>query len=168
GGATLQRDQRTRGRLQGVRALILHLPCRSLAVKLALAGTRATTSHGLKLIAARQNSLRAAAVWGSIFSSSEPSGARHATALSFARRSGANRFRPDRHPRHPELLARLRPSCRQRLGRARAYLRDSVSAAWLAGPARLDARASDESRHRPRAARCARVAQSAARLAATR
>src|SRR5437879_1146268 len=87
-------------------------------------------------------------VSGQYPSSPQPSGARHVTPLSFARRSGANRFRPDRHARHPELLARLRPRRRHRLRRARAHLRDGVFAARLGGLARLDARASHESRHR--------------------
>src|SRR5213596_1469657 len=79
-------------------------------------------------------------------------------------RAVSNRFRPDRHPRHPELLARLRPGRRQRLGRARAHLRDGVFAARLARAPRLDARATRESRHRPRASARGRVAQGAARL----
>src|SRR5437016_3167755 len=93
---------------------------------------------------------------------------RYVPALTAPRSPVSNRFRPDRHPRHPELLARLRPSRRQRLGRPRAHLRDGVFAARLAGPARLDARATHESRHRSRAARSGRVAQRAARLAAPR
>src|SRR5439155_26410605 len=52
----------------------------------------------------------------------------------------SNRFRPDRHPRHPELLACLRPGRRQRVGRARAHLRDGVFAARLARAPRLVAR----------------------------